>query len=353
MALKTALVYNQRPDAVQDNPSDFYALRNSDKTIIAVRNALRKSGAKVKLIEANDNVYQKLKNTHTDIVFNIAEGLSGESKISQIPAILEMLSIPYTGSSVLTMALALNKAKTKEVLRSNNIPTPDFQLFYDESDAIDTSLQFPLIVKPVAEDSSIGIRNNAVVKNQKELSERVSWIIHSYKQPAIVEELLTGKEFRVVVVGNNQITALPIIAFNFDGLPKGVNKIYSYEAKWVWNKPLNILSCPAKIPEALEKNIKDTAKKAYYAIGCRDWAGIDIRLDANGRAHVLEINPLTGILPDSSKNSCFLKAAATAGLSYEEMVNIPLIYALRRYGLYDRHKSEFLDDLAKKLALIN
>ncbi|HEX3072809.1 MAG TPA: D-alanine--D-alanine ligase, partial [Ignavibacteriales bacterium] len=134
----------------------------------------------------------------------------------------------------------------------------------------------------------------------------------------------------------SEAEALPIIEIIYDGLPKEMNKIYSYEAKWILDRPenpLDIFQCPAKVDAVLERKIKETALAAYNILKCRDWSRIDVRLDAEGEPNIIEVNPLPGILPDPKDNSCFPKAARTAGLNYSRMLNKVLDIAIKRYGL--------------------
>jgi D-alanine-D-alanine ligase len=152
-----------------------------------------------------------------------------------------------------------------------------------------------------------------------------------------VEEFLPGREFTVAMLGNGpHVQVLPIVEILFNSLPNGVNPIYSYEAKWIWDQasnPLHIFECPATIAPALQASIVDSCKSAYKVLRCRDWSRIDVRLDKNGTPNIIEINPLPGILPKVEDNSCFPKAARAAGLSYVEMLNRVLDEACKRYRL--------------------
>jgi D-alanine-D-alanine ligase len=169
------------------------------------------------------------------------------------------------------------------------------------------------------------------------MRERVSWLLDRYREPALVEEYLSGREFTVAILGNgDQARALPIVEIKFDSLPKGVNPIYSYEAKWIWDdtsKPLEIFQCPAELASALRAEIERICLMAYRIVRCRDWCRIDVRLDADNRPHIMELNPLPGILPRPEHNSCFPKAARAAGLTYNQLINTVLDSACRRYGL--------------------
>ncbi|MFA5803203.1 MAG: ATP-grasp domain-containing protein [Melioribacteraceae bacterium] len=291
----------------------------------------------VTLIEADDNAFEKFKKLRPDLVFNVAECANGISREAQIPAMLDMLQIPYTGSDPLTLATCLDKARTKEVLSHYKIPTAKFLLIESISDLKNFDLRFPVIVKPVAEGSGKGIFNSSLLNSLDKLKENLTNNLQSYNQPFLVEEFLPGREFTVAIIGNGEdAEVLPIVEINLSELPKELAPIYSYEAKWIVDtrdNPLNIFSCPAHIDASLEEKIRNIALKTYKVLRCRDWSRIDIRLDANGEPNIIEINPLPGILPDPKDNSCFPKAARSSGLSYEEMINKVLFTAAKRYSL--------------------
>jgi len=162
-------------------------------------------------------------------------------------------------------------------------------------------------------------------------------LIESYDQPVLVEEFLPGAEYTCAVLGNgSRARVLPLVGMNFDALPEGAIPVYGFEAKWVWDtpeSPLDIFDCPAHMAPALRRAVESTSLRAYYALGCRDWARIDIRLDAAGIPNVIEVNPLPGILPDPSDNSCFPKAARAAGMTYEQLIQSCLTSAGERYGM--------------------
>lgn len=278
-----------------------------------------------------------MKELDPDIVFNIAEGFFGESREAQIPAMLDMLQIPYTGSDPLTLATCLDKARTKEILSYHNIPTAPFLIANDIDQIKNLNLTFPLFVKPVWEGSSKGIFSSCFVNNTKKLKEQVERIITEYSQPALIEEFLSGREFTVAILGNgDEAEVLPIVEIDYKDFPEDFIPVYSYEAKWILDtkeNPLDVFSCPAKLNSVLETKIKQVALNAYKTLRCRDWSRIDIRMNSDNVPNIIEINPLPGILPDPKENSCFPKAARTAGIFYDEMLNKVLIAAARRYNL--------------------
>lgn len=321
--------------------SDLYAEWDTFETIEAVRNALAEKH-NVTLVEADESAYNKLKELRPDIVFNIAEGMYGSSREAQIPAMLEFLQIPYTGSDPLTLAICLDKARTKEILSFYNIPTPRFSLITELSQLANPAVKFPSIVKPQHEGSSKGIYNSSIVHNYDELVEQVKFVLENYNQPALIEEFLVGREFTVAILGNGKnLKVLPIVEIKFDTLPENVNHIYSYEAKWIWdnsNSPLDIFECPADITPNLKEGIEDICKKAFTLLRCRDWCRIDVRLDSEGQPNIIELNPLPGILPKPEDNSCFPKAARSAGLTYNQLIQEVLNLAIERYGLNKTYK---------------
>jgi D-alanine-D-alanine ligase len=316
-------------------PIDAQAEWDSPETIDAVRSALAERH-EVVLVDAGKDAYVMLQKVRPDMVFNIAEGATGPCREGYIPSILEHLRIPYTASDPLTLNICLDKSRTKEILAYYGLPTPRFQVVQDP-DFCSDGLEYPLMVKPLYEGSSKGIRDNSLARNRRELEERISWIRDTYQEPAIVEEFLPGREFTVAVLGNGQeARVLPIVEIRFDSLPPGVNPIYSYEAKWIWDQssnPLRIFDCPAELPAALQAGIEKACLRAYGILRCRDWCRIDVRLDAAGQPHVLELNPLPGILPRPEDNSCFPKAARAAGIGYTQLINTVLDIACKRCGL--------------------
>ncbi len=350
--MNVALTFNVKPEsgtfseelsslrnnsAFQTQPAiDTYAEWDTWETINAVRDAIETYHS-VELIEADLNAFQKIKESKCDIVFNIAEGFNGLSREAQIPAMLDMLNIPYTGSDPLTLSICLDKARTKEILSYYKIPNPKFSVVTKVNQIKNINLTFPLIIKPIGEGSSKGIYSSSFVQNNSEMQREIERILNEYNQPALVEEFLPGREFTVAIIGNDdEAETLPIVEISYQDFPNDFIPIYSYEAKWILDtrdKPLNVFSCPAKLNAPLERKIRETALEAYKLLRCRDWSRIDIRLDKNNIPNIIEINPLPGILPNPEDNSCFPKAARTSGLSYTEMINKVLYVAAKRYNL--------------------
>lgn len=307
-------------------------------TIKGISQALKKLGHKVLLIEADENAYLKFKKLKSkiDLVFNIAEGIYGQDREAQVPSMLEMLRIPYLGSKSLTQAICLNKALTKEILAYHGIPTANFQLFKTGEEKLRKDLKFPLLVKPNYEGSSKGIFQNSFVRNESQMRKKVKEVITGYKQSALVEEFLKGREFTVGLIGNKPVEVLPPAELNFSVLPKNFLPMDSYEIKWLVDNPeseAQTVICPAKIDKNLWCKIKEICLKAKEVLEILDWCRIDLRLDKEGTPNILEINQIPGIIPDPKENSRLPLAARAAGYTYEEMLGKIIKAACQRYNL--------------------
>lgn len=326
-----------RPEEEPPSISDEFAEWDSADTIDAVADALSALGEVIRL-EANEDFPEMLRAERPDIVFNIAEGRHGVNREAHVPAICEFYNIPYSGSDPLTLSVCLDKAKTKETLAWHGVPTARFAVVSDMSDiAAARELSLPVFAKPIHEGSSKGITEKNFCRTHAELDAQTEFLLETYRQPVIVEEYLPGAEFTCAVLGNgDEAKVLPIVGMNFASLPEGALPIYGYEAKWIWDRPerpLKMFDCPAHIDEALTKEIEHVTLDAYRVLGCRDWSRIDVRLDADGKPNVVEINPLPGILPNPADNSCFPKAARAAGMSYDQLIQSCLRLAAARQGV--------------------
>lgn len=337
--ITVAFLYNVRH--VYPDPKVLRTQLEADfddpKTIRLIVKHLKQCGFTVIPIEADENAYLKLKanKRKIDIVLNYSEGIHGLDREAHLAAALEMLQIPYTGSPPLSQALMLNKAKTKEILIANNIPTASFQLVHDENDPIKKSLHYPLIVKPVSEGSGAGITNKSVVHNETQLRAQIQWIHKIFKkEPVIVEPFLAGPEFSVAMIGNPPVI-LPLISPNHSLLPKGINPIDSLEVKWIFEEEIsnsNYLMCPPPIKKSLKRKIEKICLNTWKALQIRDLCRIDIRCDLKGSPYVLEVNSPPGLMPpEVSTTSYFPLAARTAGIDYNEMLKLIIKSALKRY----------------------
>jgi D-alanine-D-alanine ligase len=341
--MKVALIYNLiRSELMEGAKLDAVAELDSEETIKALEVALTLCGHTPILLEATEDVFDTLRarRREIDVVFNIAEGTHGESRESHIPCFLEMLGIPYTGSGPLTLALCLNKVRTKEILISYGIPTPNYQVFQTPEDRLKRGLKFPLIVKLTSEGSSMGLSEKSVVHNVTQLREQVRYLMREYGRSIFAEEFKGGRDFTVPVIGNDPPQTLPIIeAVHSD---KGAVPIVKFSPDSPVMKLLKLANknpemlrathttvCPAEIDESLSNILRNLAIRSYKALGCRDWCRLEIRLDEKGNPFVLELNPIAGIDP----GYWLPRSAKIAGMSYADLVGAIVNFAAQRYGL--------------------
>ncbi len=329
--MRVGLTYDLRDDypPYTNAPSDYYAEFDTEENINHLAAAIESLGHQVCRI---GNVYKLVRfiagGGSVDIVFNMAEGLWGRARESQVPSILEAYRIPYTGSDPLTLALCLDKAMTKQLWQSAGLPTSDFRVVADiaELDQAREELpSFPLFVKPVHEGASKGIGAESIVESDRELRARVGWVLTRYQQPALIEEFLPGREFTVGVLGNgHQARALGIAEINIVS-PGRVNDL---EQKEEWEaRALNKFT--SMEASSLRSELSELALQAYLTVGCRDLGRLEIRLDKNGNPQLLEINPLVGLHPT---HSALPIIATQVGLSYEELIAEILDHAIKRWS---------------------
>lgn len=329
--MKVAITCNRLPPDYSREASDALAEFDSPVTVEAIKKALLNHCDEVVVIEADENAYEAIKAENPEFVFNIAEGIRGEAREAQIPAMLEMMGIPYSGSGVETLAITLDKRRTKEVLLANGINTPKYTTLRSGEEMLN-SLRYPLFVKPNFEGSSRGITASSLVRSEEELRMVAREIIQRYQQPALVEEYLPGREFTVALLGNLP-EVLPIVEVYFDSLPEGVPRFDSYEVKWVYDSNYDTTRCPADLNLKLKGKIEETSKRTFEVLEVKDLCRIDLRLDAKGEPSVLDVNALPGLIPDPRENSRFPKAAYAAGYAYEELIGAIFSSARKRYGV--------------------
>lgn len=312
-------------------------------TVQAIHDAIVANGYECIDVEADEDAYGKLKELKgkIDLVFNIAEGLRGEIREAQIPAILEMLGIPYTHSGALAQAINLDKSITKKIWQYHGIPTPRFVEIGQKDKPYIEGLRFPVLVKPNSEGSSKGIYNDSLIEDPHRVTAKIREIRKKYGNSVMVEEFMSGREFTVTVMGNTGIGdgvyTLPIVEQNYDIVPEKYKKFASYEVKWLFEDQLADAStayiCPPKLTSSEEKLLKSLCIKAFTVLGGRDIARIDIRCDASGKPHFLEINFLPGIMPDPKVVSYYPVAARAAGWDFNRMVGQIITHARERLGL--------------------
>jgi D-alanine-D-alanine ligase len=267
-------------------------------------------------------------------VFNIAEGLKGRNRESQVPALLELLDIPYTGSDPATLSIALDKGLAKKIVRQHGIHTPNFQLMTSGKERLLKDFtRFPLMVKPVAEGSSKGVASKSVCGTEPELREVVREIADKYQQPALVEEYIAGREFTVGLLGEKRPKVLmPMEIVFLDKSEK--NPVYSFEHKLDWNDRIRY-DVPAKLDAGQLERLKAASRAAYMALGCRDVARMDFRMDERGRFYFLECNPLPGLTPGWSD---LVLIAQAEGIDYRTLIGEILSGAIRRYKEREQRK---------------
>ncbi|QQR41596.1 ATP-grasp domain-containing protein [Myxococcus xanthus] len=316
-----------KPTATAEAVEDSEAEYDSPNTLQAIREAIASWGHEVIDLEATAELPSVLSSTPLDVVFNIAEGFKGRNRESQVPALLELLDIPYTGSDPATLSIALDKGLAKKIVRQAGILTPNFQLMATGKERLNKEFtSFPLIVKPVAEGSSKGVVTKSVCHSEAELREVVREIAGKYQQPALIEEYIRGREFTVGLLGERRPRVLPPMEIVFlDREEK--NPVYSFQHKLDWTDRIRY-DAPAKLEPALLERLRTAARNSFMALGCRDVARIDFRMDDKGRIYFIECNPLPGLTPGWSD---LVLIAQGAGMDYRGLIGEIMAPAIRRY----------------------
>jgi D-alanine-D-alanine ligase len=361
--MRIALLANLKENAPtwQGMSPDQWDDLDSPKTLDNIMEALRVGGHEVEFFEAQIappyNLTQKLTAYMPDLCFNIAEGHFGDSRESHIPAALEMMRIPYTGSRVLTLALALDKPMTKRVLHYHGLPTPEFQVFERAGDPIDDDLlgsdgvlKFPMFVKPSREGTSVGISAENIVYTVDELREQVAKQLARYRQPVLCERYIKGREITVGALGNlgptaarrtndqtapnvlpDTLTFFPPLEIDLDAYDEVEGGVYTNHIKVELADDFHYI-CPAPLPPDLQQQLNLLTAAVFRVTDCKDVARVDFRLDeANGNApYILEVNPLPGLNPGYSDLCIQAKAA---GWTYEQLINAIVEAAAKRCGL--------------------
>ncbi|MEM3018735.1 MAG: ATP-grasp domain-containing protein [Candidatus Bathyarchaeia archaeon] len=333
--MKVGIVFNAPSKAPRGEDIDYVAELEIEEQVEAVEKALTKLGftyRRLPLEERGDgakdlmDLIEAIKAFEPDVVVNLCEGAFGDSHLAMnVPSILELLRIPYTGSTPLTLGITQDKGLTKDILKAKGIPTPGYEILRSFSEWRG-SLDYPLFVKPLMEDASLGISRKSYVRNEEELRRQVAYVNERYRQPAIVEEYIAGRELNVAILGNDEPEVLPIseIIFGFSEEPR----IVDYAAKWFkdseeYRKTVPI--CPAGLEAAIKNRVEAVALEAYRSLYCRDYARVDIRLK-DGTPYVLEVNANPDIAPEVG----FARSLKAAGISFEEFVGRIIAFALER-----------------------
>jgi D-alanine-D-alanine ligase len=352
MGLNIAVLANLKRNAPRDEglPDDAWDDLDSDETVEAIVAALGSAGHRVAFLEGDLSLVEALPRLRPDICFNICEGHWGDSRESHIPAILEMLRVPYTGSGVLTLALTLDKPMTKRVLSFHGLPTPAFQVFERADEPLDADLRFPLFVKPSREGTGMGVSAESIVHSESELRARLAAQLARYRQPILVERFVRGREVTVGVIGNlvgpvarrvpqdeqaerifQGLRFLPALEINLESYPESEGGVYTNRMKTDWAHDFRYL-CPAPVEPSLLQELNWLAAAVVRITGCLDVARVDFRLDADdgNQPYILEVNPLPGLYPGLSD---LVLEADAAGLPYNDLINAILTAACLRYGL--------------------
>ena len=329
MKLKVGITYNLKKDFSQreNQPIDLLEEFDSEETIDAIREVLESEGHEVIKLGGDRGLIDRVRQGPIDIVFNIAEGLEGRNREAHIPALLEFLSIPYTGSDPLTLSLTLDKAMAKRVVMSQNIPTPRFKKIERMNDLDGLDLHYPLFIKLCYEGSSKGVRLDSKILDPRSLGEKTRSLLETYGSPVLLEEFVKGPEFTVGVLGNHDPFILGVMQIEIKGNPPE-ESIYSLEIKREWEEKVRY-HCPPSIDQNLLKKIEEVALRSYRALECRDVSRVDIRVGEDRTPYFLEINPLPGLSPVYGD---LVIMARSMGWDYARLVKTIFHQALKRYG---------------------
>ncbi len=324
-------IYSGKPLQHSKFDSDMSEVEFS-KDLRRIKKELANHFTIVKTLPVEKNIAQTINKINTfspDVIFNFVESVEGIASYEYCQTgIFELLGYHYTGNIPSCLGNCLDKARTKNILRSFGLKTPDYttvlpKVKLSEKDFV---LEFPVILKLLNEDASIGISELSVVRNFKDLKKHLNFLFKTYNQSVIIEEFIEGRELNVAILGNR---VLPISEILFDGLPKGFPAIVTYEGKWIngsvyykHTKP----KCPAKIGKTIKNRIEKTAMAAFKAMNCRDYARVDIRLSKNGIPYVIEVNPN----PDITMDSGFARAASATNINHEQLLVTIANFALER-----------------------
>lgn len=329
---RIAVLYNVDFEDACPEDDPMWASR-ADVALVAtsVATALASSGYDPQLVGVDGDLAAlrtRLLESEADCAFNLCESLVGDARLeSAVPLVLELLGLPFTGSPPEVLGFALRKDRVKQRLEAAGIPTPAGRVLHRPDDPCD--LPYPLIVKPVREDGSAGISRASVVWNAAELSARVETIVTSFKQPALVEEYIDGREFNVAMLGHPTPRVLPLSEIDFTALPSDAPRIVSYDAKWTSGSVDDLGTVPMlhpSLPNTVAARVRRVASEAFRAVGVRDYGRVDVRLASSGVPYVVDVNPNCDLSPHAG----MARAAAAVGIDYTALSGLLVRYALRR-----------------------
>jgi len=326
-------VYNGKPNEERTEAYDLSETSFAEEIKI-IEESLKTHFEEVNSIAINKNVRRTIsliEQAAPDAIFNFVESVEGVSQFESYTAgLFELLGYQFTGNKAQCLGNCLNKYKAKLILAANGISTPRAaSVRIENPHALENiNLDYPVILKLLTEDASIGISEFSVVNNIVELKKQYEFLKNTYGQDIIIEEFIDGRELNVAILGGK---VLPISEIIFTGLPENLPKIVTYDGKWIADsvyyentKP----QCPAQLDEGLKAIAEKTALTSFNAMGCRDYARVDIRINKQGAPFVIEVNPN----PDISTDSGFARAAAAAGISHSDLLLNIAEFALNRKG---------------------
>jgi D-alanine-D-alanine ligase len=329
---RIAVLYNvDYEDARPEVDPGWTARAEVGLVATSVATALADAGYEPQLVAVDGDLASlraRLTEVEPDCAFNLCESLVGDARLeSAVPLVLELLGIPFTGSPPEVLSFALRKDRVKQRLEEAGIPTPAGCVLARPDDPCD--LPFPLIVKPVREDGSVGISSASVVHGPDELARAVEAVVSSLRQPCLVEQFVDGREFNVALLGHPTPRVLPLSEIDFGALPAGTPRIVSYDAKWKIGSVDDLGTVPVlhpSLPNAVAARVRRAAAEAFRAVGVRDYGRVDVRLAATGVPYVVDVNPNC----DLSSHAGMARAAAAVGIDYGALVGLLVRYALRR-----------------------
>jgi D-alanine-D-alanine ligase len=343
--IKIAIVYNEAQPEIYRKTSEPEGKNSEFKTVFEVDKTtpmeefdyiakkLESVGFTAYTLNIKDNLellFKNLKEEKPDVIFNFVEIYKDNPRLEMnIVGIYELLGIPYTGAPAMGLANCQNKVLAKRLLSSAGIRIPHFFIIHAKTVRYPHKLKYPLLVKPAFEDASVGIENDSIVNNSKQLRTRIEFVLKQFNQPALIEEFIEGRELNVAVMGDKKLRVLPISEIDFSTMPDHLHNIVSFQAKWdphheSYHKTIPI--CPAPLPNTIEKRAKELAFKAFKVMGCRDYARVDMRLSKDNKLYVLEVNPN----PDITEGAGFMRSAQHAGMTYAQALKRIVNYALKR-----------------------
>lgn len=331
-AKRVSVLYNiDYEDGRPDIDPGWAARAEVGHVAAGVAVALADAGYEAHLVSVDGDLAglrARLSDLRPDVAFNLCESLAGDARLeSAVPLVLDLLGVPFTGSPPEVLSLALRKDRVKQRLQAAGISTPAACVMSHPDDACD--LPMPLIVKPVREDGSVGITSASVVHDERALAEAVERVTSEYRQPALVEQFVDGRELNVALLGHPTARVLPLSEIDFGALPPGAPRIVSYDAKWSSGSPDDLGTVPVihpEMPNAVAARVRRVAADAFRAVGVRDYGRVDVRLAHTGAPYVVDVNPNC----DLSPNAGMARAAAAVGIEYGSLVALLVRYALRR-----------------------